>query len=89
MPPVLGPLVVLHRRHRGDRDAVGERLQGELLALGLLLDDHAGLAAHFLFEHLGGILEDVVLVQQLVACYLHALAAGEPDGLDRDALVIF
>ena len=89
MPPVFGPgvavadpLVVLRRRERHHRAAVGERHERDLLAGEELLDHdaRAGVAERAPHHHL---VEAGARGREVVADQ-HALAGREPVGLDDD-----
>ena len=83
--PLVGPFVVLDGGHRLEGGAVGEALEGELLALDALLDDHPVRAADALLDDLPCVGDHLFLVRQLLTLDANALAAGQPDGLDHKA----
>ena len=91
MPPVFGPLVavedalvVLRRGERHRALAVAQRQQRELLAVEELLDDHVGRAEDLALEHV----DERLARLGLVLGDHHALAGGQPVGLDDHRVAV-
>ena len=82
--PLVRALVILGQRHRDERSAVAERLEGELLPHEFLLDEEPRRAANLLLQDLAAIRERLRLAREMIAPDAHAFAARQAQRLDHE-----
>jgi len=76
--------VILGQRHRDERPAVAERLEGELLPNEFFLDEESRRAADLLLEDLAAVREGFRFSREVIAPYAHAFPARQAERFDHE-----